>query len=121
METKTTMRHVITIPLEPFQNPHFIDLVRTAERCGYVDAWSFESYATEAFAPLAAAAMLAPKMRLGTAIVPVFTRPPGPIAMSAGTTQQLSGGRLSLGVGSSTPVIVLQWVGVALHDPLPHG
>src|ERR1700687_1231141 len=111
METKTTMRHVITIPLEPFQNPHFIDLVRTAERCGYVDAWSFESYATEAFAPLAAAAVLAPKMRLGTAIVPVFTRPPGLIAMSAATVQQFSGGRFILGLRTSSRVIVQQWMG----------
>ena len=112
------MRQGITIPLEAFQNQHFADLVRTAERCGYVDAWSFESYATEAFAPLAAAAMLAPKMRLGTAIVPVFTRPPGLIAMSAATVQQLSGGRLILGLGTSSRVIVQQWMGVPFEHPV---
>jgi probable F420-dependent oxidoreductase len=118
METETTMRHGITVPLEAFQNPHFIDLVRTAERCGYVDAWSFESFATDAFAPLAAAAMLAPKMRLGTAIVPVFTRPPALIAMSAATVQQLSGGRLILGLGISSRTIVEQWMGVPFERPL---
>ena len=118
MEIDITMRQGITIPLEAFQNQHFVDLVRAAERCGYVDAWSFESYATEAFAPLAAAAMLAPNMRLGTAIVPVFTRPPGLIAMSAATVQQLSGGRLILGLGTSTPVIVQQWMGVPFEHPL---
>jgi probable F420-dependent oxidoreductase len=112
------MRQGITIPLEPFQNQHFVDLVRTAERCGYDDAWSFESYATEAFAPLAAAAMLAPNMRLGTAIVPVFTRPPALMAMSAATVQQLSGGRFILGLGTSTPVIVQQWMGVPFEHPL---
>jgi probable F420-dependent oxidoreductase len=118
MELDTTMRQGITIPLEAFQNQHFVDLVRTAERCGYVDAWSFESYATEAFAPLAAAAMLAPKMRLGTAIVPVFTRPPALIAMSAATVQQLSGGRLILGLGTSSRVIVQQWMGVPFKHPV---
>jgi probable F420-dependent oxidoreductase len=112
------MRQGITIPLEAFQNQHFVDLVRTAERCGYADAWSFESFSTEAFAPLAAAAMLAPNMRLGTAIVPVFTRPPGLIAMSAATVQQLSGGRLILGLGTSTPVIVQQWMDVPFEHPL---
>ena len=112
------MRHGITIPLEAFQNRYFIDLVQTAERCGYVDAWSSESFAADAFAPLAAAAMLAPNMRLGTAIVPVFTRPPGLIAMSAATVQQLSGGRLILGLGTSTPVIVQQWMGVPFEHPL---
>ncbi len=118
MEIDTTMRQGITIPLQDFQDRHFVDLVRAAERCGYVDGWSFESYATEAFAPLAAAAMLAPTMRLGTAIVPVFTRPPGLIAMSAATVQQLSGGRLILGLGTSTPVIVQQWMGVPFEHPL---
>src|SRR5262249_1387438 len=105
-------------PLEAFQNRHFAELVQTADRCGYGDAWSFESFATDAFAPLAAAAILAPRMRLGTAIVPVFTRPPALIAMSAATVQQISGGRLILGLGISTPVIVEQWMGVPFKRPL---
>lgn len=112
------IRPGITVPLEPFQNQHFSELVRTAERCGYGDVWSFESFATDAFAPLAAAAMLAPKMRVGTAIVPVFTRPPALIAMSAATVQQLSGGRFILGLGISSRTIVDQWMGVPFERPL---
>ena len=112
------MRQGITVPLEAFQNRHFAELVRIADRCGYVDAWSFESFATDAFAPLAAVAMLSSEMRLGTAIVPVFTRPPALIAMSAATVQQISGGRLILGLGISTPVIVEQWMGVPFQRPL---
>ncbi|HZO83362.1 MAG TPA: LLM class F420-dependent oxidoreductase [Candidatus Binataceae bacterium] len=112
------VRHGITAPLEAFQNQHFVELVRTAERCGYVDVWSFESFATDAFAPLAAAAMIAPKMRLGTAIVPVFTRPPALIAMSAATVQQLSSGRFVLGLGISSRTIVEQWMGVPFEHPL---
>ena len=57
-------------------------------------------------------------MRLGTAIVPVFTRPPALIAMSAATVQQLSGGRLILGLGTSSPVIVQQWMGVPFEHPV---
>lgn len=112
------LRAGITAPLEPFQNQHFAELVRTAERHGYTDVWSFESFTTDAFAPLAAAAMLAPKMRLGTAIVPVFTRPPGLIAMSAATVQQISGGRFVLGLGISSRTIVEQWMGVPFEHPL---
>ena len=52
------MRLGITIPFEPFNGKHFPELVRTADRCGYTDAWSYESYSTDAFAPIAAAAML---------------------------------------------------------------
>jgi len=118
MEKYATMRHGVTIPLDAFQNEHFTELVHTAELAGYDDFWSFESYATDAFSPLAAAAMIAPRQRLGTAIVPAFTRPPALIAMSAATVQQLSGGRFILGLGTSSPVIVQQWMGVPFEHPL---
>ncbi len=112
------MRLGITIPFEPFQNRHFADLVRTADRCGYTDAWSYESFATDAFAPVAAAAMLSDRMRFGSAIVPVFTRPAPLIAMSAVTTNQITGGRFILGLGISTPNIVEQWMGVPFRKPV---
>jgi probable F420-dependent oxidoreductase len=112
------MRLGITIPFEPFQNSHFAELVRTADHAGYTDAWSYESFATDAFAPVAAAAMLSATMRFGSAIVPVFTRPPALIAMSAITTNQISGGRFILGLGISTPNIVEQWMGVPFRRPV---
>ncbi len=112
------MKLGITIPFDPFTNEHFPDLVRTAERCGYTEAWSYESFSSDAFSPIAAAAMLTTKVRFGTAIVPVFTRPPALIAMSAITAQQLTGGRFVLGLGISTPNIVQQWMGVPFRKPV---
>jgi probable F420-dependent oxidoreductase len=113
------MRLGITIPFEPFQNRHIVDLVRVADRCGYTDAWSFESFSTDGFTPLAAAAMISERMRLGTAIIPVFTRPPALIAMSAATINQMSAGRYVLGLGISTPNIVQQWMGIPFEHPHP--
>jgi probable F420-dependent oxidoreductase len=112
------MRLGITIPFEPFQNKYFAELVRTADRCGYTDAWSYESYSSDAFAPIAAAAMLTEKMQFGCAIIPVFTRPAPLIAMSAVNTNQLAGGRFILGLGISTPNIVEQWMGVPFTKPV---
>jgi probable F420-dependent oxidoreductase len=112
------MRIGITLPTEPFENRHMIELARRADALGYAEAWSLESFTTEAFSPLAAVAMLSDKMRLGTAIVPVFTRPPALIAMSAATVQQISGGRFVLGMGISTPQIMGQWMGLAFEKPL---
>jgi len=108
----------ITIPGDAFANRYFADLVRTADRAGYTDGWSYESYATDAFTPLSAAAMISERMRFGTAIVPVFTRPPALIAMSAATVNQLSGGRFVLGIGISTPNIVDGWMGVPFERPI---
>jgi probable F420-dependent oxidoreductase len=112
------MRHGITLPFEPFLGRHFPELVRAADRCGYGDAWSYESFSSDAFAPIAAAAMLSDKLRFGCAIIPVFTRPAPLIAMSAVTTNQLAGGRFILGLGISTPNIVEQWMGVPFRKPV---
>jgi probable F420-dependent oxidoreductase len=112
------MRHGITLPFDPFLGRHFPELVRAADRCGYSDAWSYESFSSDAFAPIAAAAMLSDKLRFGCAIIPVFTRPAPLIAMSAVTTNQLAGGRFILGLGISTPNIVEQWMGVPFRKPV---
>ena len=107
----------VSIPTEDGLGP-VPELVRLAERLGYTDAWSFEVNGSDAFTPLAAAAAVTESMRLGTGIVPVFTRPPGLIAMQAASLSDLSGGRFVLGLGSSTPVVVQQWFGVPFSKPL---
>ena len=56
-------------------------------------------------------------MRLGTAIVPVFTRGPALIAMSAATMAAAAPGRFVLGLGASSPVIVGNWNGIAFDKP----
>jgi probable F420-dependent oxidoreductase len=112
------MRLGITIPLDGFQDTHLSDLVRHAERAGFTEAWSFETFVSDAITPVAAAAMVSERMRLGTAIVPVFTRPAALIALSAASVQRLSGGRFVLGVGISTPTIVEQWMGVPYKMPV---
>ncbi len=106
------MKLGITLPFDPFINRQVVELAQHAERLGYTDAWSYESFGPDAFTPLAAAAAATTKMRLGTAIVPVLTRPPALIAMSAATVQQISGGRFVLGLGISTQPIVERWMNV---------
>lgn len=112
------MRLGLTIPGGDFTNTHLAEIVRTADRCGYTDGWSYESFSSDAFAPIAAAAMLTERMRFGCAIIPVFTRPAPLIAMSAVTVNELAGGRFILGLGISTPNIVEQWMGVPFNKPV---
>jgi probable F420-dependent oxidoreductase len=112
------MRLGITIPLDGFQNRHFVELLQHAEKLGFADAWSYETLAGDAFTAVAAAAAVTDRIRLGTAIVPVFTRPAALIALSASAVQQFSGGRFVLGVGISTPTIVEQWMGIPYRLPL---
>src|SRR5437764_5016145 len=85
---------------------------------GYTDLWSGEADGHDAFTPLVLASQWAPGLRLGTAIVPAFTRGPLVIAQSAASLAQASGGRFVLGLGTSSDVIVERWNGVAFDRPL---
>jgi probable F420-dependent oxidoreductase len=95
-----------------------VDLCRRAEELGYTDVWSAEVGGADGLSPLAALATVTDKVRLGTAILPVFTRPPALIAMGAATLQNLSGGRFVLGLGTSSSIITEKWMGSSFEAPL---
>ncbi|MGH9138768.1 MAG: LLM class F420-dependent oxidoreductase [Acidimicrobiales bacterium] len=84
---------------------------------GYTDVWSSEANGADAFTPLALASAWAPSLRLGTAIVPAFTRGPACLAQSVGSLAQAAPGRLALGVGTSSNVIVEGWNGIPFEKP----
>src|SRR5438270_4043014 len=107
-----TERLGLTPPIEVTGFAAAVDLCARAEQLGYTDVWSAEVGAVDAFSPLAAIAVKTERVRLGTALVPVFNRPPALTAMSAGGLQQLSGGRFVLGIGLSSPAIVRLWMGL---------
>jgi probable F420-dependent oxidoreductase len=84
---------------------------------GYTDVWSSEAGGTDAFIPLALASAWAPSLRLGTAIVPAFTRGPGLMAMSVATMAEAAPGRFALGLGTSSDVIVESWNDLSFEEP----
>jgi probable F420-dependent oxidoreductase len=93
------------------------DIVAGLPALGYTDAWSAEVNGSDAFTPLALAAQCAGELRLGTAIVPIYTRGPGLLAMSGATLAGLAPGRFVLGIGTSSPVVVEQWNAAELARP----
>jgi probable F420-dependent oxidoreductase len=107
----------LTIPVTGVPLPAHAELVRALAGFGYTDVWSAETAGTDAFTPLALASTWEPTMRLGTAIVPVFTRGPALIAMSAAAMAAAAPGRFVLGLGASSPVIVGNWNGIAFDQP----
>jgi len=84
---------------------------------GYTDVWSAESNGAEGLIPLALAAAWAPELRLGTAILPAYTRSPALMAQSAATMADAAPGRVAFGIGSSSNVIVENWNGVPFEEP----
>lgn len=110
-------RYGITIPFDdvPLME-HRALLVEMAD-LGYTDVWTGEANATDAFVPLALAAAWSPSLRLGTAVVPVYTRGPGLLAVQAATMAELAPGRFSIGIGSSSDVIVERWNAATFTEP----
>lgn len=94
------------------------DLGRRAETAGYDSIWTAEAWGADAFTPLAFLAATTTTLKLGTAIAQIWARTPGATAMTALTLQQLSEGRLLLGLGVSGPQVVEGWHGVAFRKPL---
>ena len=84
---------------------------------GYSDIWSAETDGADAFTPLALAAAWEPRLRLGTAIVPAYTRTAPLIAQSVAAMADAAPGRFAIGIGSSSNVIVEKWNGVPFVEP----
>ena len=103
----------------PFDGPLHAqgDIIAALADLGYTDVWSAETDAVDAFTPLALASVWAPTLRLGTAIVPAFTRGPATIAISAAALADAAPGRVLLGIGSSSNVIVEGWNGIEFVEP----
>ena len=80
-------RYGITVPFEGVPLHEHREWFEEAEALGYTDLWSAESGGADAFTPLALAAAWAPKLRLGTAIVPAFTRGAATLAATAASME----------------------------------
>jgi F420-dependent oxidoreductase-like protein len=86
-------------------------IVQEAERLGYDSVWAAEAYGSDAATVLAWLAAGTSKIRLGSAIFQMPARSPAMTAMTAATIDQLSGGRMILGIGTSGPQVAEGWHG----------
>jgi probable F420-dependent oxidoreductase len=107
----------VTVPLDGVPLAGHPELYRELADAGYTDLWSTESNGADGFTPLALAAAVEPRLRLGTAIVSSFTRGPALLAQSAAAMAAAAPGRFVLGLGASSDVIVRGWNGAAFDKP----
>lgn len=106
----------MTVPLPGPLHSHERQLHRLVE-LGYSDIWSAEADGPDAFTPLAMAAAWEPRLRLGTAIVPAYTRSPALFAQSVASMADAAPGRFAIGIGSSSNVIIERWNGIPFVEP----
>jgi len=109
----------ISLPVPFATARQCVDLARRAEQeWGYPAVWLAETNGPDSFALAGAIASATERIEIGTAIVPVYNRTPAVLAMGAGTVAQLSDGRFTLGLGSSSHTIIRDWNGIEFDLPL---
>ena len=96
-----------------------LGLVQEAERLGYDSVWTAEAYGSDAATILGWLAQATTTIRLGSAIFQMPGRSAAMTAMTAATLDQLSGGRMILGIGSSGPQVAEGWHGQRFGKPAP--
>jgi F420-dependent oxidoreductase-like protein len=88
-----------------------LGIVQEAERLGYDSVWAAEAYGSDTATVLAWLAGQTTKIRLGAGIFQMPGRSAAMTAMTAATIDQLSGGRMIVGIGSSGPQVAEGWHG----------
>lgn len=96
----------------------YLRAAELADDLGYDSFWLPEAWGYEIFSLLTEVALRTKRIRLGTAIINVYSRTPGLIAMHAATLDEISEGRFILGIGTSGKRVVEGFHGRPFEKPL---
>ena len=102
----------------PEQNKELIKRVQVAEEAGVEAVFTAETWGRDQFSLLTQLALATSKIKIGTGIAPVYGRSPGVLAMTAATLDELSGGRVVLGLGTSGARVIEHWHGQPFEKPI---
>ncbi len=92
--------------------------VQIADAAGVHSAWVPEAWGRDAFTILTLLADKTQHIQLGTAIVNTYSRTPAALAQHFATMDELAGGRMLLGLGTSGPQVIEHFHGVEFNPPL---
>ncbi|MFN2616403.1 MAG: LLM class flavin-dependent oxidoreductase [Thermoleophilaceae bacterium] len=95
-----------------------LERVGLAERLGYESTYVTHIAGRDSLTLLMAYAARSEQLRLGTGVMPIYSRTPVTTAMSAATVDEFCGGRLVLGLGVSHRPVVEGWYGDRIDKPV---
>jgi alkanesulfonate monooxygenase SsuD/methylene tetrahydromethanopterin reductase-like flavin-dependent oxidoreductase (luciferase family) len=98
--------------------PDAVERVKLAESLGYESVYVTHIAGRESLTVLTVYAQATTTIRVGTGVVPIYTRTPATMAQTAATIDELSGGRLTLGLGVSHRPVVEGWHGQTIDRPV---
>jgi alkanesulfonate monooxygenase SsuD/methylene tetrahydromethanopterin reductase-like flavin-dependent oxidoreductase (luciferase family) len=92
--------------------------VRLAEELGYESCYVTHIAGRESLTLVTIYASASERIRVGTGVVPIYTRTPATMAQTAATIDEFSKGRLNLGLGVSHRPVVEGWHGQSIESPV---
>jgi len=95
-----------------------LDRARLADELGYDGVYTTHIAGRDSLSVLMAYASVTERVRLGTGVVPIFSRSPASMAQTTATIDEFSGGRMVLGIGVSHQVTVENWYGSRIQKPV---
>jgi alkanesulfonate monooxygenase SsuD/methylene tetrahydromethanopterin reductase-like flavin-dependent oxidoreductase (luciferase family) len=95
-----------------------LDRVRRADALGYESVYMTQIAARDSLIVLTRYATVTERIRLGTGVLPIFSRTPASTAQTAATIDEISGGRMVLGLGVSHRVTVENWFDAEITKPV---
>ena len=116
-ESSGKRRISVSLPWNPDFVDTFLSRARLADEIGVDTICVIEGYGHDAFSGMALLAHVTENVRISSGIVNVFSRTPATLAQSFGTLDQLSGGRIVIGLGASAPGAIERFHGVRFERP----
>jgi F420-dependent oxidoreductase-like protein len=95
-----------------------LERVKLADSLGFQSAFTTHIAGAESLTLLSAYAVATERIRVGSGVVPIYTRTPATMAQTAATIDALSGGRFTLGLGVSHRPVVEGWHGQTIDRPV---
>jgi F420-dependent oxidoreductase-like protein len=92
--------------------------VQELEKAGLDTVWVAEAYGFDGVSLMGYIAALTERVEIASGILPLYTRTPTLLAMTAAGVDALSGGRCMLGLGASGPQVIEGWHGVPYDAPV---
>jgi len=95
-----------------------VDQVAEYEKAGVDLVWVAEAYGMDAVTVMGYLAAKTETVQIASGILPIYTRTPTLLAMTAVGVDVLSGGRCVLGLGASGPQVIEGWHGIPYDRPI---
>lgn len=113
-----TKRIALTLPSPDGTVAGSIAAARQAEKMGYQDIWLADAGGLDALTLVPMLLEQTEKLRIGIAVVPIFTRTPAVLASTFAVIEQAYPGRFIPGLGTSSHAIIEGWHGLAFEKPV---